>query len=131
MPLITYDTMTLSDLSLLCGTLGGFEAIKWVISSVANRASTKKKLLAEAEHTELANLNDYAESWKELYTEAKAENKELNVKIDSLYEELRTLRECKANHVRNEHKLELEVEMLRLKKCDIRHCTKREPPSEY
>lgn len=123
--------MELNEWLLLLGALGGVQGCIELIKFWMKRKSMRKQANAEATHADLANLNDYADSWKELYTEAKGEIKELNAKIDSLYADIKVLRECKAEHVRNEHRLELENEALKIKKCDVRGCADRVPPSDY
>ena len=123
--------MGLNEWLTILGALGGLEAIKWIANYSMNRKSIKKQASAEATHADLTNLNDYADSWKKLYTEAKSEIKELNTKNDTLYVDLKQLRDCKTEHVRNEHRLELENEALKIKKCDVRGCASRLPPSEF
>lgn len=123
--------MGLNEWLLLLGGLGGIQGCIELIKFWIKRKSMKKQANAEATHADLINLNDYADSWKELYTEAKVEIKELNAKIDSLYIDIRNLRECKANHIKNEHRLELENEALKIKECKKRGCIERDPPSDY
>lgn len=123
--------MGLNEWLTLVGSMGGLMGLMEAIKFWMKRKSMKKQADAEATHADLTNLNDYADSWKELYTEAKGEIKELNTKIDSLYEDIKKLRECKAEHIKNEHRLELENEALKIKECKKRGCIERDPPSDY
>lgn len=123
--------MGLNEWLAIIGAIGGSSTITWLITFLANRKTNARKEDASAIHADLINLNDYADSWKELYTEAKNEIKELNAKIDSLYDEIKKLRECKADHIKNEHRLELENEALKVRECKKRGCLDRDPPSDY
>lgn len=125
------ETVTIETVVAIVVSLGGFEAVKWLVTYIINRKSLKQQAHAEATHADLTNLNDYADSWKELYMEAKGEVKEKDAKIDSLYIDIKKLRECKAEHGRNEHRLELENESMKRKKCDVIGCAHRVPPSDY
>ena len=123
--------MGLNEWLAILGAIGGSSTITWLITFWVNRKTNARKEDASATHADLINLNDYADSWKELYAEAKGEIKELNAKIDSLYEEIKKLRECKAEHIKHEHRLELENEALKVRECKRRGCVERDPPSDY
>lgn len=45
-------------------------------------------------------------------------------KIDSMYIELRAEQNLR-------HKAEVELEILKIKRCDVRGCADRQPPSDY
>lgn len=93
--------------------------------------SKKRREAAQAEKAEADNITQYAAEWKELYEKKEAKVSELNAKIDQLYieknEDRERIRDLQSRNV----KLELENQALNFKKCEVRGCKDRQPPSDY
>lgn len=93
--------------------------------------SKKRKEAAAAKKAEAENITQYAAEWKELYEKKEAKVHELDTKIDQLYveknEDRERIRDLRSKNV----KLELENQALNFKKCEVRGCKERKPPSDY
>jgi chromosome segregation ATPase len=93
--------------------------------------SKKRKEAAAAKKAEAENITQYAAEWKELYEKKEAKVHELDTKIDQLYleknEDRERIRDLQSKNV----KLELENQALNFKKCEVRGCKDRQPPSDY
>lgn len=93
--------------------------------------SKKRKEAAAAKKAEAENITQYAAEWKELYEKKEVKVHELDTKIDQLYleknEDRERIRDLQSKNV----KLELENQALNFKKCEVRGCKDRQPPSDY
>ena len=93
--------------------------------------SKKRKAAAEARKAEAEHITNYASEWKELYEKKEGRVAELDAKIDRLYAEKNDDR----MHIRelSEKITALEIENLKLtvKRCDVKGCPNRQPPSDY
>lgn len=100
-------------------------------SKKRNEAAKAKQAEAEARAAEEANITSYAEEWKALYEQRDKRVDELNAKIDSLYgvieEDRQRIRELQEKNTA----LTLESQSLNFKKCEVRGCKDRQPPSDY
>lgn len=93
--------------------------------------SKKRREAAQAEKAEADNISQYATEWKELYEKKEAKVHELDTKIDQLYLEKNEDRERIRDLQSKNAKLELENQALNFKKCEVRGCKDRKPPSDY
>lgn len=93
--------------------------------------SKKRKEAAAAKKAEAENITQYAAEWKELYEKKEAKVHELDTKIDQLYVEKNEDREHIRDLQSKNVKLELENQALNFKKCEVRGCKERKPPSDY
>lgn len=93
--------------------------------------SKKRKEAAAAKKAEAENITQYASEWKELYEKKEAKVHELGIKIDQLYLEKNEDRERIRDLQAKNAKLELENQALNFKKCEVRGCKDRKPPSNY
>lgn len=93
--------------------------------------SKKRREAAQAEKAEADNISQYATEWKELYEKKEAKVHELDTKIDQLYIEKNEDRERIRDLQSKNAKLELENQALNFKKCEVRGCKDRQPPSNY
>lgn len=91
----------------------------------------RRKEEAAARKAEADNITAYAAEWKELYEKKEAKVKELDAKIDSLYGEINEGRERLREVQEKCAGLEMENMALKFKKCEVRGCGKRQPPSDY
>lgn len=93
--------------------------------------SKKRREAAQAEKAEADNISQYAAEWKELYEKKEVKVHELDAKIDQLYLEKNEDRERIRDLQSKNARLELENQALTFKKCEVRGCKDRKPPSDY
>ena len=93
--------------------------------------SKKRKEAAAAKKAEAENITQYAAEWKKCYEEERKVEEELNRQIDQLYKEKEQDRERIRDLQSKNVKLELENQALNFKKCEVRGCKERKPPSDY
>lgn len=91
----------------------------------------KRKEEASAKKAEADVISQYANEWNDIYKEEKENNRELNAKIDQLYGEKNEDRQRIRELMSRNQQLELENQALRFKKCEVRGCKDRQPPSDY
>lgn len=93
--------------------------------------SKKRKEAAAAKKAEAENITQYAAEWKELYEKKEAKVNELNEKIDQLYAEKKEDRLRMRELLEKNARLELQNQALDFRKCNVRGCPNRKPPSDY
>lgn len=93
--------------------------------------SKKRKAAAEARKAEADNITSYAAEWKELYEKKEHRVVELDSKIDQLYAEKNEDRQRIRELTEKNATLEIEKIKLEAKRCDVRGCSGRKPPSDY
>ena len=116
--------MELNDWLTILGALGGLEAIKWVVNFYVNRKTNARKEDAAADAAENENERKQV-AWLE---ERIAQR---DTKIDAIYVELRQEQAEKLQLIYDKHELELRLKESEIKKCDVRGCSNRQPPSDY
>ena len=93
--------------------------------------SKKRKAAAEARKAEAENITNYASEWKELYEKKEGRVAELDAKIDRLYAEKNDDRMRIRELSEKITALEIENLKLTVKRCDVKGCPNRQPPSDY
>lgn len=116
--------MELNDWLTILGALGGLEAIKWIVNFYVNRKTDARKEDAAADAAENENERKQV-AWLE---ERIAQR---YTKIDAIYVELRQEQAEKLQLIHDKHELELRLKESEIKKCDVRGCSNRQPPSDY
>lgn len=104
----------------LISTLGGLELIKFLL----NRKIFSRKEEATVVSLERQNERDHIKYLEERLAERDS-------KIDTIYLELRKEQAEKLEILREKHTIELELREANVKKCVVRGCSGRKPPSEY
>lgn len=107
-------------IATIIASLGGREFFTWL----SNRKAYARKELVGAK-VEEQNLYAKQIEWYEKRLG------ERDLKVDSIYKELR---ECQARElalIEKCNSLELEKKLLEIQKCEKRGCADRRPPSEY
>lgn len=104
--------------------MGGLEAIKWIVRSISYRKTDFRKEEASVDNMEEENRRKKVD-WLEERLTLRDE------KIDEIYAELRKEQEEKMGWINRCHEVELAQKESEVKKCEIRGCAKRIPPSEY
>lgn len=108
----------------LIATLGGFEGVRWGITAWMNRKTNARKEDAAADAAENENERKQV-AWLE---ERIAQR---DTKIDSLYAELRQVQSAHLEEVHKRHEIELKLKEAEMRRCDVRGCGNRQPPSDY
>lgn len=116
--------MELNDWLTILGALGGLEAIKWIVNFYVNRKTDARKEDAAADAVENENERKQV-AWLE------ARITQRDTKIDAIYVELRQEQAEKLQLIYDKHELELRLKESEIKKCDVRGCGNRQPPSDY
>lgn len=123
----------MEQISQIVAMIGGIVAtiLLPLIGAFQFYDSKKRKEAAAAKKAEAENITQYAAEWKELYEKKEAKVHELDTKIGQLYveknEDRERIRDLQSKNV----KLELENQSLNFKKCEVRGCKERKPPSDY
>ena len=123
----------MEQISQIVAMIGGIVAtiLLPLIGAFQFYDSKKRKEAAAAKKAEAENITQYAAEWKELYEKKEAKVHELDTKIDQLYVEKNEDRERICDLQSKNVKLELENQSLNFKKCEVRGCKERKPPSDY
>lgn len=116
--------MGFNDWLALIGALGGLEAIKWIVNFYVNRKTNARKEDAAADAAENENERKQVAWLEERIAQRDA-------KIDAIYVELRQEQSEKLQFIHDKHELELKLKEAEIKKCDVRGCNNRQPPSDY
>ncbi len=116
--------MELTDYLTIIGALGGWEAIKWCVNFFFNRKLNRRKDIASVDSLEIDNQKKQVDWLEERLLQR-------DTKIDSLYIELRQLQSEKMKIIYDKHSLELKLQEAIIRRCDIRGCKSRQPPSDY
>ena len=116
--------MSNPDLLAFISALGGMEAVKWLLNWLTRHKTEARKEEAAADSLENENQRRQVD-WLEKRLA------ERDTRIDHLYAELQRERNDKQEWIDRCHKAELECKELEAKRCFIRGCEKRKPPSEY
>lgn len=123
--------MELNDWLTIIGTFGGVEAIRWGITFWVNRKTNARKEDASADGAEIQNLLTVINTLKDEIARITSEKSKRDEKVDYLYAELRKSEEKVLDLIREKHELELRLKEAEIKKCDVRGCLNRQPPSDY
>ena len=111
------------------GGLGVLTFLFFYDSRKRTEAAKAKQEEANAKAAEENNITSYAEEWKKCYEEERESRKELDAKIDRLYEEKETDRQ----RIRElqEKNAQLSMDLLKTEywKCEVQGCGTRKPPT--
>ena len=118
--------------SLLTG--GGLGLLSYLFffdSKKRTESAKAKQAEAEARKIEEENITTRAAEWRKLYEEAHDECKELNAKIDQLYQEKeddrKRIRELQEKNTAQS----LELQKADFLRCEVKGCSSRQPPTGY
>lgn len=116
--------MQMTTILSLITAMGGLEAVKWLMRYITYRKTDARKEEASVDELEEENRRKKVD-WLEERLTLRDE------KIDGLYVELRKEQEDKISWIHKCHEMELAQKESEIKKCEIRGCVKRLPPSDY
>ena len=112
--------MQITTILAFITAMGGLEAVKWIVRYISCRQTDARKV---------CNLEEENRRKKVDWLEDRLTQRD--EKIDGLYIELRKEQEEKINWIHKCHEVELIQKESEVKKCEIRGCTQRMPPSDY
>lgn len=121
----------LETILTIIGAMGGIEGIKWGVRAWVNRKTDARKEGAAADSAEIQNLLNIINSLTVQLENADRRTKERDVKVDYVYGELRKEQADHLNTIHKLHEVTLSLKEAEVRRCDIRKCDKREPPSDY
>ncbi len=116
--------MGLNEWLSVLGAIGGLEAIRWGVTFWVNRKTNARKEDATADSMEDENERKQV-AWQEERISQR------DTKIDALYVELRQEQSAHMEELHKRHEIELRLKEAEMKKCDVRGCANRMPPSDY
>ena len=123
--------MGLNEWLVIVSTLGGFEAIRWGITFWVNRKTNARKEDASADGMEIQNLLNIIKAQTDQIDNQEKRMSARDVKVDFLYSENNKLSTDQLELIKERHELELRLNEAEIKKCDVRGCPTRQPPSDY
>lgn len=107
-------------LGTIIAAFGGLEFIKWLF----NRKAYARRENATALDAEINTYEKQIDRYEDRLASRDA-------KVDALYIELRKEQEEKIALLHENDQLKINIEVLKLQKCEVRGCSNRKPPGEY
>lgn len=123
--------MNLTDILALLGALGGFEAVKWLWVTFVNRKTNKRKENASADAAEIQNLLSIIEKLNTQIERYDNRLKSRDDKVDAIYRDWRNSQNEVQSWAQKYHELELNCKEAEIRRCTVRGCKDRKPPSDY
>ena len=108
--------MQITTILAFITAMGGLEAVKWMVRFITCRKTDARK--------EEENRRKKVDWLEERLTQR-------DEKIDELYAELHKEQAEKLSWINRCHEVELAEKELEVKKCEVRGCVGRIPPSDY
>ncbi len=123
--------MGLNDWLAIIGAIGGSSTITWLITFWVNRKTNARKEDASADGMEIQNLLNIINAQSSQIDNQEKRMATRDAKVDFLYSENNKLRSEQLGLIKDRHELELRLKEAEIKKCDVRGCANRQPPSDY
>ena len=123
--------MGLNDWLAIVGAIGGSSTITWLITFWVNRKTNARKEDASADGMEIQNLLNIINAQSSQIDNQEKRMATRDAKVDFLYSENNKLRSEQLELIKDRHELELRLKEAEIKKCDVRGCANRQPPSDY
>ena len=115
----------------IIGAIGGSSTITWLITFWVNRKTNARKEDASADGMEIQNLLNIINAQSSQIDNQEKRMATRDAKVDFLYSENNKLRSEQLELIKDRHELELRLKEAEIKKCDVRGCANRQPPSDY
>ena len=114
----------------IIGALGGLEAIRFIVTFLANRKTNARKEKATADSMELQNLLSIIDNLNKQIERYDERLKQRDEKVDTIYREWRTAQAEAQNWMRKYYELELALKDAEHNRCDRpdNECSRRTPP---
>ena len=123
--------MGLNEWLAILGAIGGSSTITWAVTFWVNRKTDARKEDASADGMEIQNLLNIIKAQTEQIDNQEKRMAARDEKVDFLYRENNKLRSESLAMLKEKHELELRLKEAEVKKCDVRGCANRMPPSDY
>lgn len=123
--------MGLNDWLAIIGAIGGSSTITRLITFWVNRKTNARKEDASADGMEIQNLLNIINAQSSQIDNQEKRMATRDAKVDFLYSENNKLRSEQLELIKERHELELRLKEAEIKKCDVRGCANRQPPSDY
>ena len=123
--------MGLNDWLAIIGAIGRSSTITWLITFWVNRKTNARKEDASADGMEIQNLLNIINAQSSQIDNQEKRMATRDAKVDFLYSENNKLRSEQLELIKDRHELELRLKEAEIKKCDVRGCANRQPPSDY
>ena len=123
--------MGLNDWLAIIGAIGGSSTITWLITFWVNRKTNARKEDASADGMEIQNLLNIINAQSSQIDNQEKRMATRDAKVEFLYSENNKLRSEQLELIKDRHELELRLKEAEIKKCDVRGCANRQPPSDY
>lgn len=123
--------MGLNEWLAVIGAIGGSSTITWLITFWVNRKTNARKEDASADGMEIQNLLNIINAQSSQIDNQEKRMATRDAKVDFLYSENNKLRSEQLELIKDRHELELRLKEAEIKKCDVRGCANRQPPSDY
>jgi len=123
--------MTLEAILAVIAALGGWEAIKWVLNTFLYRKTNARKEDASADAAEITNLLSVIEKLNTQIERYDERLKQRDDKVDAIYRDWRNSQNEVQIWAQKYHELELKSKEAEVRRCDVRGCKDRIPPSDY
>lgn len=116
--------MNIETVITIIAAFGGIEGIKLAITAFLNRKTDRRREEASVTALEVQNHQTQIDRYEERL-------RERDRKVDAIYIELRQEQEKNLSLINENNNLQLELKEAAMKRCDIRGCSNRQPPSDY
>ena len=116
--------MDLTEIMTLIGAIGGMQGIVEVGKWWRSRKIEARREDADVSAVENQNRRQQIDWLEKRLAERDA-------KIDAIYAELRQEQTLRINEIHQRHEVELQLTEAEARKCLVRGCTSRIPPTEY
>lgn len=123
--------MGVNDWLAILSAIGGSSTVTWLITFWANRKTNARKEDTSADGMEIQNLLNIINAQSAQIDNQEKRMAARDTKVDFLYSENNKLRFEHLELIKKGHELELKLKEAEIKKCDVRGCSNRQPPSDY
>jgi TolA-binding protein len=123
--------MNTETIITVIGALGGFELVKFLYQSLVNRKTDRRKEVASAEKEEVNVQSDEIENLRKLQEHHNQQIKTKEDKISELWDRIKDFRDKELELTKKLNEKELEIQLMKIYKCEARGCSQRKPPSDY
>ncbi|NDV58058.1 hypothetical protein [Bacteroides sp. 519] len=123
--------MNPQSVAILITALGGLEAIKWLFNTLLHRKANARKEDASANAAEIQNLLSVIENLNTQIERYDDRLKQRDDKVDAIYRDWRNAQSEVQTWIQKYHELELQWKEAEVRRCNVRGCANRMPPSEY
>jgi TolA-binding protein len=123
--------MNIETIITVIGALGGFELVKFLYQSLVNRKTDRRREIASVEKEEVNVQSDEIENLRKLQEHHNLQIKAKEDKISELWDRIKVYRDKELEMTKTLNERDLEIQLMKIYKCEVRGCAQRKPPSDY